>query len=123
MPGADSSPLNQKYCLVTSGEAWNNFVDDPWIKENRPLNMNIVTDGFKGDLWGRIRTKLERYSLRFGIDNDFVLALVPGLQQANNPIVLELFANRAGENRAHYWTVRSFRKKGPSYGFVKVTAL
>ena len=35
------------------------------------------------------------------IDNHFVLALVARLQQANHSIVLELLADRAGENRAH----------------------
>lgn len=67
-PSGDSMPLNERYCLVLSGQAWNNFVDDPWTKENRPLNMNIVTDAFKGDLFGRIRCKLEKYPLRYAID-------------------------------------------------------
>ena len=35
------------------------------------------------------------------VDDDFGLALVTGLQQADDPVVLKLFANRAGENRAH----------------------
>lgn len=71
MPKADSSPLNQKFCLVMSGEAWNQLVDDPWLKENRPLNMNIVTDVFKGDLWGRVICKLERLPLRASLDANF----------------------------------------------------
>ncbi len=72
MPQADSNPLREKFCFVTSGETWNNFVDDPWLKENRPLNMNIVTETFKGDLWGRITCKLERYPMRFTLDGSFL---------------------------------------------------
>lgn len=71
-PKADSSPLSQKFALIVSGEEWNNFVDDPWLKENRPLNMNIVTDEFRGDLWGRIIVKLERYPMRMAIDANFL---------------------------------------------------
>ncbi len=70
LPKGDSNPLNEKFCLITSGETWNNFVDDPWLKENRPLNMDVVTDTFKGDLWGRVRCKLERYPLRYKTDNN-----------------------------------------------------
>jgi len=83
-PDGDSSPLNEKYCLVHSGESWNNFVDDPWVKENRPLNMNIVTQGFKGDIFGRIRCKSQRYPTRYAIDKDFTPSLpIPELSELN----------------------------------------
>jgi len=71
MPKSDSNPLDQKFCLICSPEDWNNFVDDPWPKENRPLNMNIVTDNFRGDLWGRITCRLERYPFRWKLDANF----------------------------------------------------
>ena len=70
-PGADSSPLNEKYCMVQSGESWNNWFNDPWVKENRPLNMNIVTDAFKGDIFGRIRSRIERFPLRYAVAEDY----------------------------------------------------
>lgn len=83
-PNGDSNPLNERYALVQSSQSWNNFVDDPWTKENRPLNMNIVTDSFKGDLFGKIRSKLERYPLRYAITNDFVPSMpVPELTEEN----------------------------------------
>ena len=63
-PGGDSSPLNQRFALIQSPESWSNFVNDPWLKENRPINMNIVTEGFKGDLWGKLRSRQERFSWR-----------------------------------------------------------
>lgn len=64
-PGGESKPLDQRFCLVTGSETWNNFVSDPWTKENRPLNMNIVTDQFKGDLFGKIRCMLEARPLNY----------------------------------------------------------
>jgi hypothetical protein len=76
-PGSDSNPLNERFCLVQSPESWNNFVNDPWLKENRPLAMNIVTEGFKGDLWGRIRSKLERYPLRYQTDSNHAVTALP----------------------------------------------
>lgn len=70
-PAGDSNPLNERYCLTLGTQEWNQLVDDPWLKENRPLNMNIVTDAFKGDFFGRIRCKLERYPLYYAVDDDF----------------------------------------------------
>lgn len=64
-PSGDSKPLDERFCLVTASETWNQFVNDPWTKENRPLNMNIVTDIFKGDLFGKIRCMLEANPLRY----------------------------------------------------------
>lgn len=81
-PSGDSNPLNEKFCLVGSPETWNNFVDDPWLKENRPLNMNIVTDQFKGDLFGKIRYRQERWSMQYAITANFSPSLpVPELTE------------------------------------------
>lgn len=74
-PGGDSQPLNERFCFVTSSQVWNNFVDDPWLKENRPLNMNIVNEAYKGDFFGKIRCKLEKYPLRYAVDANFVPSL------------------------------------------------
>lgn len=72
-PGSDSASLNERYLFIQSSESWNNFVDDPWLKENRPLNMNIVTESFRGDFWGKIRSRLERFPMRFATDNNGVI--------------------------------------------------
>lgn len=71
-PGGDSQPLNERFCLVQGSQSWNNFVDDPWLKENRPLAMNIVTESFKGDFFGKIRSKLEKHPIRFKLDANMV---------------------------------------------------
>jgi hypothetical protein len=72
LPGGENSPLNEKFCLVLSNEAWNSLVDDTWLKENRPLNMNIVNQGFKGEFWSKTVCKVERYPIRIQADNNFV---------------------------------------------------
>ena len=67
MPDGTSSPLNDKFCLVGQSEVWNSFIDDPWVKENRPLNLNILTQGFYGDIFGRIRFRHEKYGIRIKV--------------------------------------------------------
>lgn len=72
LPSGTSSPLNDKFCLVGQSEVWNNFINDPWVKENRPLNLNILTQGFYGDIFGRIRFRHEKYGMRIKVaDADF----------------------------------------------------
>lgn len=64
------NPLSEKYCLVVAGENWNNWIGDPWVTANRSLNMNIVTENFKGDLFGRATCKIEKYQIHMQIDED-----------------------------------------------------
>lgn len=71
-PGGDSQPLNERFCLITSPATWNQWVNDPWLKENRPINMNIVNEAYRGDLWGKVRVKMEKYPLRAKLDANFV---------------------------------------------------
>ena len=61
----DDSFLNDKYLLMTSSEAFNNFVNDPFLKEMKTYDFNVVTDGFKGSLFGRLTTALHSNPLRF----------------------------------------------------------
>ncbi len=64
-PNGDNQILDQKYMLVCSNEAWLQLTDDPWIKENRPLSMNIVNNAFRGPLWDTIVARIEDKPLRF----------------------------------------------------------
>lgn len=70
-PGGESGPLNERYLFVTSSSQWNQFTNDPWLKENRPLNMNIVSEAYRGDLLGRIKCKLEKFPTRLAVDANF----------------------------------------------------
>ena len=83
-PGGDSSPLNEKYCLIQSNESWNALIDDPWLKENRPLNMNIVNGAYKGDYFGKIMSRIERYPINIAVDNNFAPTYnVPETKETN----------------------------------------
>ncbi len=70
-PTGDNNPLNGKFCLVTSGEAYNQFIYDPWFHDNKSFDLNIVTDRFKGSLFGRVTCKLEDLPIRISADGTF----------------------------------------------------
>lgn len=64
-PQGKNKPLNQKYCLMLSHEAWMQFTNDPWAKENRPLAVDIVNQMLSGPKFGYIETDIEHKPLRF----------------------------------------------------------
>ena len=67
--GSDGSQLKGKYCLLTSTEVWSYLTQhDPYFKNNRPLAMNMVTDGVTGSLFGQWTTMFEKYELRIAAD-------------------------------------------------------
>lgn len=68
LPNGDSSPLDRKFCLVCSSDAYNQFIYDPWFGTNRAVNLNIITAGFSGDLFGRVMCRLEDMPLRIKFD-------------------------------------------------------
>jgi len=69
-PG-NSGGLTGKYCLVCSDEAYSRFAFDPYLKANRAIDLNIVTAGFTGDIFGRITCKLEDKPIRIAADGTF----------------------------------------------------
>lgn len=69
-PGDDSTP-SDKFCLVMSTEAWNQFIMDPFLLDNRAIDLNIITNGFKGNLFGRVTCKLEDLPIRIAADGTF----------------------------------------------------
>lgn len=71
LPSGNSKPLDQKFCVVTSSEAWNQFVFDPWVLAQKNCSLNIVTEQFKGDLWGKATCMLEDLPLRMATDAEF----------------------------------------------------
>ncbi len=75
LPGGDNSPLDDKYCLVQSNESFRQFVNDPWVKENRVLTTDIVNKPYKGPIQGQVMSRLERYPIRWQVDNDGVVTL------------------------------------------------
>lgn len=66
----DDQYLNDKFLCMLSAEAYNRFINDPWTKEMKAFDLNLVTDGFKGMLFGRITCSLHSNPLRFDVDDD-----------------------------------------------------
>lgn len=68
LPDGDNKILDEKFVLLCSNEMWMQLTNDPWIKENRPLAMNIVNSAFKGPLFDTIVGRIERYPIRYQVD-------------------------------------------------------
>lgn len=79
-PSGDNAPLNGKYVLVCSGEAYNQFIYDPWLLSYKQIDLNIITDVFKGSLFGRVTCRLEDLPIRISVDGTFP---VPELRELN----------------------------------------
>jgi len=69
LPNGDSSPLNSMYALVIGSDAYNQFMYDPFLLEYKQIDLNILTKGFKGNLFGRVMCKLEDMPLRIKLDS------------------------------------------------------
>jgi len=67
----DDQGLGSKYCLVCSGEAWNQFTYDPWMIATKPLDLDVVHNGWKGSFFGRITCKIEDLPVRINADGTF----------------------------------------------------
>jgi len=70
-----SEMIKGKYVLVCSTELWASLMwDDDLVgastggRRLAPANMNLINDGFAGDLWGKITVKFDPFPLRF-MDN------------------------------------------------------
>ena len=75
-----SEMLKGKYVLICSTEAWSSLLWDADLKAGddgnsrlAPANMNLISDGFAGDLWGKVTARFDPYPLRF-TDNGTFLA-------------------------------------------------
>lgn len=66
--GTDGAALKHKYLLMLASEAWDGFVFDPYLQDNRYLDLNIITECFQGSLYGRWTTMHERFELRVAAD-------------------------------------------------------
>lgn len=71
-PGNGESGLNEQYCLIQSPESYLQFVNDPWVKENRALALDIVNSRFKPTPFGLIKSRLEKYPWRWKTTADLV---------------------------------------------------
>ena len=60
----ENSGLDVRYKMLMDNEAFYNLTGDPWLKEQRPLAMNIVNQTFTGSVFGLVDVDFERYPLR-----------------------------------------------------------
>lgn len=64
----EDAGLTEKYCLVTSSEAWDQFMYDPFLLNNKNCALDIVLQKFRGSLFGKITCTLEDMPMRFKAD-------------------------------------------------------
>jgi len=69
--GTSGASLKGKYVLVTGSETWESFQFDEFTLNNRRDNLDIVTDAFTGDLFGKVVAMLERFPLHMKADGTF----------------------------------------------------
>ena len=77
-----SEMVKGKYVLICSTEAWASLLWDTNLRTGTgsgaatqlaPANLNLLQDGFAGDLFGKITAKFDPYPLRFDHNGDFVV--------------------------------------------------
>ena len=80
-----SEMVKGKYVLICSTEAWASLLWDSNLRTDStsltsagttqlaPANMNLLQDGFAGDLFGKVTAKFDPYPLRFDHNGDFVV--------------------------------------------------
>ena len=77
-----SEMVKGKYVLICSTEAWASLLWDTNLRTGHttagetqlaPANLNLLKDGFAGDLFGRVTAKFDPYPLRFDHNGDFVV--------------------------------------------------
>ena len=72
-----SEMIKGKYVLVCSTEAWASLMWDADLagtggRRLAPANMDLISDGFAGDLWGKITVKFDPHPMRFNDGGAFI---------------------------------------------------
>jgi hypothetical protein len=93
----DSAALKEKNVLVCSNEAYTQFIYDPFLLTYKKLDLDIITAGFSGDLFGRIVCRIEDLPLRMLMDGTFPAPenreLNPASYNKNETILTDAYKN------------------------------
>ena len=61
----DNEGVKGKYVLLLASESFLNFTFDKDVKELKPLNLDLLFNDFKGQLFGTVTCKIKRYPVRY----------------------------------------------------------
>ncbi len=78
---SDNNPMSGKNILTISNEAYNQFRFDPFLLDNRRIDLDIVQKGFKGAIGDNIVCRIEDLPLRMAADGSFP---APQARELNN---------------------------------------
>lgn len=67
----DGQGLSGKYLLIQDSESWGEFTFDPYLQQNKNCALDVVNGSFKGDLFGRVVSRIEDLPLRFHTDGTY----------------------------------------------------
>lgn len=71
MPQGNDNPLNGLFALNTSSEAYNQFIYDKWLLNNKNCDFDVVNQNFRGKIMGRVTCGLEDLIMRCTLDGTF----------------------------------------------------
>jgi hypothetical protein len=108
----DNELIKGKYVMVGSSMAYQMWKYDPDFANFRNINLDIVTQGFRGSIFDELTYKTERYPLRVAADGTFP---APEIYDGDNRTVPNPAYNACEFEIGHLLAAESFKtiKVGP----------